>query len=89
MPSHICRSAGSLGWPAYARFGGWMVLSVLVYCCYSVHGADARQHALANLQRSGCAPGRRRSRAYAFFQLHAPCCVTSMTQCLLLLHACT
>ncbi|KAK9819560.1 hypothetical protein WJX81_003898 [Elliptochloris bilobata] len=43
---------GSLGWPAYARFGGWMVLSVVVYCCYSVHGADAHQRELAQAQRS-------------------------------------
>lgn len=36
-----------------------MALSVLVYCGYSVHGADARQHALANLRRSRCEPGCR------------------------------
>ena len=60
--SRICNIAGSLGWPAYARFGAWMVLSVLVYCCYSVHGADARQLALANMQRSRCMP--RRFRVY-------------------------
>ena len=46
-----------------------MILSVLVYCCYSVHGADARQHALANLQRSGCAPLRRRSLAEAYLRV--------------------
>ncbi len=45
--------AGSLGWPAYVRFGAWMVLSVLVYCCYSVHSADARQHAFLRMQSSG------------------------------------
>jgi len=48
--------AGSLGWPAYVRFGAWMALSVVVYCCYSVHSADARQHAVLRMQSSGWVP---------------------------------
>lgn len=33
--------AGSLGWPAYVRFGCWMVLSFIVYFTYSMHEAEA------------------------------------------------
>ena len=32
----------SLGWPAYLRFGIWMLLGLGIYAAYGVHGAEAR-----------------------------------------------
>lgn len=29
-----------MSWKAYVRFGVWMVISLVVYCLYSVHSAD-------------------------------------------------
>lgn len=34
---------GSLGWPAYIRFGLWMVAGLTVYACFGVHGAEERE----------------------------------------------
>lgn len=34
--------AGSLGWKSYARFGVWLVVSMVVYVLYSMHRADAK-----------------------------------------------
>lgn len=33
----------SLGWPAYVRFGAWMVAGLAVYALYGVHGAEQRE----------------------------------------------
>ena len=33
----------SLGWPAYVRFGVWMVLGLGIYALYGVHGAEQRE----------------------------------------------
>lgn len=33
-----------------------MALSVIVYCCYSVHGADAQQQVVLRMQGSGYVP---------------------------------
>jgi hypothetical protein len=34
---------GSLGWPAYVRFGVWMALGAAIYALYGVHGAEQRE----------------------------------------------
>ena len=34
---------GSLGWPAYVRFGVWMVLGLLLYALYGIHAAEERE----------------------------------------------
>mmetsp|Transcript_15504 Transcript_15504/g.46826 ORF Transcript_15504/g.46826 Transcript_15504/m.46826 type:complete len:678 (+) Transcript_15504:234-2267(+) len=33
---------GSLGWQAYARFGGWVLLSMAAYVLYGMHRAEAK-----------------------------------------------
>ncbi|KAL4420141.1 hypothetical protein ABPG77_010357 [Micractinium sp. CCAP 211/92] len=33
----------SLGWPAYVRFGAWMLAGLAVYALYGVHGAEQRE----------------------------------------------
>ncbi|KAK9813513.1 hypothetical protein WJX73_003694 [Symbiochloris irregularis] len=33
----------SLGWPAYVRFGVWLVISLLVYILYSMNNAEAME----------------------------------------------
>lgn len=38
-----CACAGSLGWQAFARFGGWLVVSAAVYVLYSMHRAEAKE----------------------------------------------
>jgi len=38
---------GSLDWQAYVRFGGWLVISILVYVCYGMHMAEAHDAKLA------------------------------------------
>jgi hypothetical protein len=42
QPLHRAR-AGSLGWQAFARFGGWLVVSAAVYVLYSMHRAEAKE----------------------------------------------
>lgn len=39
-------ATGSMSWQAYVRFGVWMVLSLAVYCLYSVHSTDGRYAAV-------------------------------------------
>ena len=34
---------GSLGWPAYVRFGVWMAAGLASYALYGVHGAEQRE----------------------------------------------
>lgn len=34
---------GSLGWQAFARFGGWLAVSMVVYVLYSMHRAEAKE----------------------------------------------
>jgi hypothetical protein len=38
----VCH-AGSLGWQAFARFGGWLVISAAIYVLYSMHRAEAKE----------------------------------------------
>ncbi|KAL4458687.1 hypothetical protein ABPG75_013552 [Micractinium tetrahymenae] len=33
----------SLGWPAYVRFGAWMLAGLAVYALYGVHGTEQRE----------------------------------------------
>ena len=45
----IVRTAGSLDWQAYARFGGWLLISILVYVVYGMHAADAYDRRQADM----------------------------------------
>lgn len=31
------------GWPAYVRFGAWMLAGLVVYALYGVHGTEQRE----------------------------------------------
>ena len=46
-PTQSQQITGSLDWQAYARFGGWLVISILVYVCYGMHMADAHDTKMA------------------------------------------
>jgi hypothetical protein len=50
---------GSLGWPAYVRFGVWMLAGCASYALYGVHGAEQREiehNRQAQSLRSACLP---------------------------------
>jgi APA family basic amino acid/polyamine antiporter len=34
---------GSLGWPAYVRFGVWMAAGMVIYCLYGIHAAEEKE----------------------------------------------
>lgn len=46
---------GSLGWPAYVRFGVWMMAGLALYACYGVQGAEERER---QHLRCGCGSSR-------------------------------
>lgn len=51
---------GSLGWPAYVRFGVWMAAGLLVYALFGVHGAEEREREhirRVRLREAGCCLG--------------------------------
>lgn len=42
---------GSLGWPAYVRFGVWLAVGLLIYGLYGAQAAEERERQLA-MQRA-------------------------------------
>eukprot|EP00887_Chlorella_sp_A99_P006516 scaffold3.g6516.t1 len=42
---------GSLGWPAYVRFGVWVAIGLGVYCAYGIHAAEQHEQ-LQAMQRA-------------------------------------
>ena len=50
--------AGSLGWKAYARFSGWVVVSVLAYVLYGMHRAEAKDARDSHMCAAAVVPSR-------------------------------
>lgn len=65
--------AGSLGWQAYARFSGWVVVSVLAYVLYGMHRAEAKDARDSHMCAAASAPSRAPdcSRSWEFYPFSA------------------
>lgn len=50
---------GSLGVPAYIRFGVWVALGLAIYACLGVHGAEEAERQHLRWVQSPCLPAGR------------------------------